>query len=77
MRVHWFHLAQELRLSPGEIREKLLVQGYDMDEILAETVEYHYFQEHANIIKKPTLTAMTMIHMANGNYVAKFLKKHP
>jgi hypothetical protein len=70
-------LAQELRLSPGEIREKLLAQGYDMDEILAETVEYHYFQEHANIIKKPTLTAMTMIHMANGNYVAKFLKKHP
>ena len=77
MRVHWFHLAQELRLSPGEIREKLLAQGYDMDEISAETVEYHYFQEHANIIKKPTLTAMTMIHMANGNYVAKFLKKHP
>ena len=77
MRVHWFHLAQELRLSPGEIREKLMAQGYDMDEILADTVEYHYFQEHANIIKKPTLTAMTMIHMANGNYVAKFLKKHP
>lgn len=67
----------ELIVTPKELYSGLKERGYDWDEILSDTVEYWYFQDQAAAIGKPTLTAMTMLHMNAGDYVAKFLKHHP
>lgn len=76
MMTNYYHI-DSLKCTPKELYDGLSEKGYDWEEILTDTVEYWYFRDQAEAIGKPTLTAMTMLEMFKGNYVAKFLKKHP
>lgn len=67
----------DLIVTPKELYDGIKEKGYDWEEIISQTVEYWYFQDQAKTIGKPTLTAMTLLHMNKGDYVAKFLKTHP
>lgn len=74
---HNYYNVGDVMVTPKELYDGLKERGYDWDEILSDTVEYWYFNDQAEEIGKPTLTAMTMLQMNAGNYVAKFLKTHP
>ena len=77
MHINWFDMDSAIKLPPADVYTKIKEAGYDWNEILSDTVEYWYFLEHADTVKKPTITAMTLLQMAAGNYVCKILKTHP
>lgn len=65
-------LDDALRIKPADIYTALKEKGYDWDYILNETVEYWQYKED---IVKPTLTAMSILHIAAGNLDLPKLKK--
>lgn len=75
MHHNWITHPAEMRISMEEMYTKIKEQGYSWDQILADTVEYWYFDDMAEKIGKPTLTAYTLQRMAIGKYTAKFLTK--
>lgn len=75
MHHNWVTHPAEMRISMEEMYTSITNQGYSWDEILSNTVEYWYFDDMAEKIGKPTLTAYTLQRMAIGKYTAKFLSK--
>lgn len=64
---NWYDIEPEMRISPAELREKLIERGFDWDKILEDSVEYWYFNDQEESVGKLTLTAWTLLEMAvNG-----------
>lgn len=76
MQTYWFDLPEEERITPDELRQGVIDNGWDWDNILSNTVEYWYFEDQAKEIGKPTITAKTLIYMALGKLNPKCLPKN-
>ena len=77
MHFYWIRHPADMRMPMADLYERVKSQGYDWDEILSETVEYWYYEDMAEIVGKPTLTAYTLQKMALGEHHATYLKTHP
>ena len=73
MQNNWLTLDDNFRITADEIYDKIKAKGFNWDEILDNTVEWWYFKDQETTIKKHTLTAMTILHMAVYDLKPKFL----
>ncbi len=65
-------LDDALQLPATDIYKNIKELGYDWDKILDDTVEYWQYKEYTT---KPTLTAMTILHLSAGTLTLPKLKK--
>lgn len=77
MHWYWVRHPSEMRMPMADLYSRIKDQGYDWNEILTNTVEYWYYEDMADTIQKPTLTAYTLQKMALGQHHATYLKTHP
>lgn len=68
-------LPCKYRLTPAELYEKIIEQGYDWNEIIDNTVEYWMFMDQIDKKSKKTITVRTLLGMAFDECKPKFLTR--
>ena len=74
---NYFDIEPEKKIELPELYKAVQAAGFDWTKILEDTVEYWYFEDQADEINKPTVTARTILGMGTGEFDSKhvILKK--
>ena len=69
-------IPTQLRMTMAELRERIIEQGYDWEEIFEKTVDWWMFEEDRKHHGVHTLTIYSLLEMAMDMWEPKFLTRN-